>query len=66
MNEPGLTLGSRAEVSSANKALAEGIVKALGGRTMTELVSVNEFDRVVAASDASHYLLTPTVVVRPQ
>ena len=55
--------GSRARVAGARGALANGLAGVLPDR---EAVSVSAFDRVSAAPDASHYLLTPSAVVTPR
>jgi D-lactate dehydrogenase len=43
--------------------LGQGIVAAL---PRVKAVSTSAFDRVIAAVDASHYLLTPRAVVTPE
>ncbi len=61
MNHTEPSADTRASSAGTNqKALGESIRKATGAT-----VSVTAFDRVVAAVDASHYLLTPRAVVTP-
>ena len=54
---------SRAGVSRSESSLGKAITAAL---PRTGAVSVRAFDRVTAAVDASHYLLTPRAVVTPE
>ncbi|MET4590665.1 FAD-binding and (Fe-S)-binding domain-containing protein [Arthrobacter sp. 754] len=72
--QPGTS--NRANVVAGDRSLAASLSAALGtGTSVTSLesgqrptagaeVSVEVFDRVVAGVDASHFLLTPTAVVR--
>jgi D-lactate dehydrogenase len=59
--DPGVDAASRADVAD-QRALGRRISRVL---TRKGAVSVSAFDRVVAAVDASHYLLTPRAVVTP-
>ena len=54
---------SRADLALDQAALATAIGEALPRKGA---VSTSAFDRVVAAVDASHYLLTPRAVVTPE
>ncbi len=54
---------SRAHVTLSERALGAALGAALPGAGS---VSTSAFDRVIAAVDASHYLLTPRAVVTPK
>jgi D-lactate dehydrogenase len=54
---------SRADLARDEKALGSAIAAALPRKGA---VSTSAFDRVIAAVDASHYLLTPRAVVTPK
>ncbi|WP_394769615.1 FAD-binding and (Fe-S)-binding domain-containing protein [Lacisediminihabitans sp.] len=54
---------SRADLARSERALGEAIGSAL---PREGAVSTSAFDRVIAAVDASHYLLTPRAVVTPK
>jgi D-lactate dehydrogenase len=54
---------SRADLDLSERALGQAISSAL---PRDGAVSTSAFDRVIAAVDASHYLLTPRAVVTPQ
>ena len=53
---------SRADLARSDSALGKSISTAL---PRDGSVSTSAFDRVIAAVDASHYLLTPRAVVTP-
>jgi len=55
--------GSRSELTGPDVALAAAISAAI---PRDGAVSTSAFDRVIAAVDASHYLLTPRAVVTPK
>lgn len=59
-------LGSRAALPPGDEALAAGITEAIGTDAAEARVSVDEFERIVAGVDASHFLLTPSAVVTPR
>ncbi len=54
---------SRADLTLSERALGTAIRAAV---PREDAVSTSAFDRVIAAVDASHYLLTPRAVVTPQ
>ncbi|MCU1560478.1 FAD-binding and (Fe-S)-binding domain-containing protein [Mycetocola sp.] len=62
MNNP--SLESRAVLPRGDDALAAALAATPG--IGNALVSVAEFDRIVAGVDASHFLLTPSAVVTPR
>jgi D-lactate dehydrogenase len=57
-----IEVASRAKVDRADAALGKSLGAALPRKGA---VSTGAFDRVIAAVDASHYLLTPCAVVTP-
>ncbi|MCI2957120.1 FAD-binding oxidoreductase [Agromyces atrinae] len=57
-----LATASRAGLAPSDTAFGDRLRTALGPRT-DDAVSVDSFDRIVAAVDASHFLYTPNAVV---
>ncbi len=58
-----VSTGSRARTVGPKMSL-EGLV--VGALQRADAISTSPFDRVIAAPDASHYLMTPSAVVTPR